>query len=107
VARTTSTTSDAPTGGATPSVESMPLIVSAASGDRLAALRDLRDLVARALVTTESARDVAALSRQMTDVLAQIEAVEKAAPEKKGTALDELQNRRAARKPGAARSAGA
>jgi hypothetical protein len=85
---------------------SAALLESAKSGDQLQTLRDLRDLVARALVETDSARDVAALSRQMTDVLSRIEAVEKAAPEKKGTALDELQNRRAARKPGAARLAG-
>lgn len=48
---------------------------AAASGDRLKALVALRDRLAEAIEATESARDVAALSRQLTDVLAQIEEV--------------------------------
>jgi hypothetical protein len=95
--RTTKTTSDALTDSATPDAApppSPPLVESAASGSRLAALRDLRDLIAKTITATDSARDVAALSRQMTDVLGQIEDVEKAAPEQKGTPLDELARRR-------------
>jgi hypothetical protein len=86
--------------------EAPDLVGAAASGDRVRALRSLRDVVARTIAGTDSARDVAALSRQLTDVLAQIEAAEKAEPEKKGSPLDELQNRRAARKPAASRRTG-
>jgi len=48
---------------------------TAKGGDRLATLRALRDLLATELDNTASARDVAALSRQMTEVLLQIEAL--------------------------------
>lgn len=82
----------------------MGLVETAASGNRLAALSDLRDLLATTITSTESARDVAALSRQLADVLTQIEEARKADPEKKGTALDELKARRAARSPRAASS---
>lgn len=79
----------------------MTLPETAASGDRLATLRDLRDLLARTITEADSARDVASLSRQLTDVLSLIETAEKAAPEEKGTALDELRKRREARRAGA------
>lgn len=45
----------------------------AQSGDRLATLRALRDYLARALDATASARDQAALSARLTDVLIQIQ----------------------------------
>ncbi len=48
----------------------------AADGDRRNTLRVLRDRLAEQIDTTASARDVAALSRQLTDVLSQIEAIE-------------------------------
>ena len=84
------------------------LIETAATGDRLATLRDLRDLLAREIVACESSRDLAALSRQLTDVLAQIEAL--APAEKKGDAVDEIAARRSARRPvspaGSARARG-
>lgn len=83
----------------------MTLPETAATGDRLATLRDLRDVLAKSIVETDSGPAVAALSRQLTDVLSQIEVAEKAEPEQKGTALDELQKRRAARGAGAARQA--
>lgn len=75
----------------------MPLVESAASGDRLAALKDLRDLIARTITETDSARDVAALSRQLTDVLALIEVAEKDSPSAVVTPLDEMAKRRSAR----------
>jgi hypothetical protein len=78
----------------------MGLSESAASGDRLAALRDLRDLLVTTITATDSPRDVAALSRQVTDVLAQIAEVEADAPDQTGTALDELRKRRAERESG-------
>lgn len=45
----------------------------AARGDRLETLRALRDRLAREIDLTASARDVAALSNRLTDVLEQIE----------------------------------
>jgi len=84
----------------------MDLVEAAASGDRLAALRALRDRLAEEIDGCQSSRDMAALSRQLTDVLGQIDALERAsAPAEKGTGLDELNARRAARESGAARSA--
>lgn len=83
----------------------MTLPESAAAGDRLATLRDLRDVLAKSIVEPQPGPAIAALSRQLTDVLSQIEAAEKAVPEQKGTALDELQKRRAARGAGASRQA--
>ena len=46
--------------------------------DRLALLRELRGVVAAALRSTSSARDIAALSRRLIEVSAEIEAIEKA-----------------------------
>lgn len=69
----------------------------AVSSDRLAGLQALRDVLAQAIDSGPKPAELAALSRQLTDVLSQIEAVEKAQPEKKGTALDELTSRRSAR----------
>lgn len=45
----------------------------AAAGDRLATLRALRDYLAEALDDTDSARDQAALSARLSDVLIQID----------------------------------
>lgn len=73
----------------------MGLIDSASSGDRVEALRDLRDELASSIVNAESARDVAALSRQFTDVLAQIDALSPMV--KVGDPVDEITARRAAR----------
>lgn len=75
----------------------MGLVDAASSGSRLSALEELRDVLARAVNITESGRDLAALSRQLADVLKQIDEVRVASPAKKGTALDELNARRAAR----------
>jgi len=77
----------------------MTLRDSAASGNRLAALRDLRDVLADQIMLCESPRDLAALSRQLTDVLQQIDAATPAKP--KGDAVDEITARRAARGAGA------
>ena len=79
---------------------------AAATGSRLTALQALRDRLAVEIDTCSSARDIAALSRQFADVLAQIEKL--APPEQKGTPLDELAKRRAGRgaaAPGAGRAA--
>lgn len=76
---------------------------SARSGDRLATLQALRDTLADQIAETDSGRDMAALSRQLTDVLKQIVDI---APEKKaGDPVDEIAARRAARRSGPAASA--
>lgn len=51
----------------------MSLEATARDGDRLRTLRALRDRLAREIDETRSARDVAALSRQLTEVLAEID----------------------------------
>jgi len=80
---------------------------SARGGDRLATLTALRDVLAEQIDNTESARDVAALSLRLMDVLRQVDELEKAsapaAP--KGSGIDEVNARRAAREAGAARQA--
>lgn len=63
---------------------------------RLHALRELRDRLAVDLDECGSARDVAALSQRLMDVLAQIDSVEKAGTAGERTALDELAARRKA-----------
>ena len=55
----------------------MSLSDAASSGDRLSALRALRDTLASHIETSESPRDVAALSGQLTQVLKQIEELDK------------------------------
>ena len=70
------------------------LTEAASSGDRVATLEALRDLLASALVDAKYAKDVAPLVRQMTLVLADL--AELKPPERKGTPLDELANRRSA-----------
>jgi len=64
---------------------------------RLAGLVALRDRLAQEIDTAEQSRDVAALSRQFSDVLLQIDELEAPTLEKPLTALDELNKRREAR----------
>lgn len=78
------------------------LTETAASGDRLAALRDLRDLLAEQIQACDSLRDLAALSGRFQAVLTEIAALE---PKKaEGDGIDEIARRRAARRTGAAKS---
>ena len=51
------------------------LVDAAASGDRRATLEALRDKLAQTIDTTESGRDVAALSRRLIDVCAELDAI--------------------------------
>lgn len=51
------------------------MIDVAPKGNELETLKVLRDRLAAAIDETDSARDIAALSRQMTDVLERIEEV--------------------------------
>lgn len=78
------------------------LTESAAAGDRLQALRDLRDLLAVQIVACDSLRDLAALSGRFQAVLDQIAELE---PKKaEGDGIDEIARRRAARRPSTAKS---
>ena len=79
--------------------DSGPLSAVVAGGRRLVSLRALRDRLAAEIDRTDSARDVAALSQRVMDVLEQIDAIEKAQPAQKGTPLDELKARRAGKAP--------
>lgn len=80
----------------------MSLPESAASGDRLATLRDLRDLLAAQVTACESMRDLAALSGRLQSVLEQIAELEPAKAE--GDGIDEIAKRRAARRARPAKS---
>ena len=76
----------------------MSLVEEAPKG-RLAGLVALRDRLALELDSAEQSRDVAALSRQFTDVLLQIEEMTSGAAEtgKPASPLDELRRKRAER----------
>lgn len=83
----------------------MGLIESAASGDRLIVLRDLRDILAQRIAASETLdKDVAALTGRLQAVLSEI--AELAPPEQKGDAIDEITKRRAARRPSTAKGSG-
>jgi hypothetical protein len=73
---------------------------SAASGDRLKALHDLRDLLARSIEACDSLRDMAALSGRFQAVLEDISKLE--GPKEVGDGVDEIAQRRAARRAGSA-----
>lgn len=75
----------------------MNLPDAAGSGDSLAALRALRDRLAAEIHECESARDVAALSRQFRDTLTEIDKLGTAEPTTEDQTLDELADRRSAR----------
>ena len=81
---------------------------AAGTGDRIAALRTLRDRLARDLDECSSARDVGTLSQRLMDVLAQIDELGGGVkPKREDTPLDEFTKRLHARKsaPKAARRA--
>ncbi len=82
-------------GGST-AAETLP--DAARSGDRLAALRCLRDRLAAEIEQCASSRDVAALSRQFRDTLAEIDVLGTGvARTKEDEIADELARRRSAR----------
>lgn len=82
----------------------MGLIESAGSGDRLTALRDLRDVLAENIMACESLRDMAALSGRLQAVLAEIAELE---PKKAvGDGIDEIAERRSTRRAGRAAGSG-
>lgn len=80
------------------------LTETAASGDRLAALRDLRDVLAAQIQGCASLRDLAALSGRLQSVLSEIAKLE---PKKaEGDGIDEIARRRNARRSSTAAKAG-
>lgn len=79
----------------------MSLSESAPSGDRLATLHDLRDLLAVQIEGCESLRDLAALSGRLQSVLEQID--ELTPKEATGDGIDEIARRRASRRSGSAK----
>ena len=78
----------------------MSLRESASSGDRLTALRDLRDLLARSIEDCDSLRDLSSLSGRFQAVLEEISKLE--GPKEVGDGVDEIAQRRAARRAGSA-----
>lgn len=75
------------------------LPVAAAEGDRLETLRVLRDRLAAEIHNSMSARDTAALAKQLCDVLAQIDALAGGrAVSAEDSTFDELTRRRAGRR---------
>lgn len=72
----------------------MSLYDTASKGNRLATLQALRDTIAKQIDLSDSGRDVAALSRQLTDVLTQISNLD---VEATGDPIDEIAQRRTAR----------
>lgn len=72
------------------------LVEAAASGDTAATLTALRDLLARTIVDTGSAREIASLSRQFVDVLGTLEAHKPPTTQTRRSPLDELAERRKA-----------
>jgi hypothetical protein len=79
---------------------SLPTV--AAHGDRLDTLRALRDRLAREIHQSGSARDVAALSRQLRETLAEVDRLgAKTTITQEDTTFDELSRRRADRGAGA------
>lgn len=73
----------------------MGLSESAASGDRLAALKDLRDKLAVQIDGSVSLRDIATASARLQSVLEEIASLD-VKPE--GDGIDEIAERRAARR---------
>lgn len=71
----------------------MSLADSAASGDRLQALEDLRQTLAERIDASDSARDVAQLAGHLLQVLKQIEELDRSRGEKLSK-VDELAARR-------------
>lgn len=68
------------------------LMQAAKSGDRLRALIELRDLLAKRLEAGPADRDLAALSRQFVQVTAEIEEI-RGQTETKPTSLSDMRNK--------------
>lgn len=80
----------------------MGLAESAASGDQLKALHDLRDFLAIKIEECESLRDLSSLSGRFESVLNKIAELD---PQKaEGDGIDEIAQKRAARRAGSSSS---
>ena len=71
----------------------MSLASIADQGDNLELLKALRQKLATAIDESKSGRDIAALSRQLQIVAAQIESIEEAHKDKASSVLDEIVQR--------------
>lgn len=80
----------------------MALTESAASGNQLEALRDLRDVLAKSITECDSLRDLASLSGRLQSILDQIAELE--GPKEAGDGIDEIAQQRAARRASAAKN---
>ncbi|MEW1930541.1 hypothetical protein AB0362_00025 [Rhodococcus sp. NPDC079359] len=74
----------------------LDLVEATASGDTTATLIALRDLLARTIADTGSAREIASLTRQFVDVLGELDGRKPAKPTKQSP-MDELAEIRKAR----------
>lgn len=73
--------------------------MTTSDASRLDRLNTLRDTLSASIAECESMRDLASLSREYRAVMAEIDQLRPA--EKKGDAVDEIAQRRAARRSGA------
>ena len=62
----------------------------ASKGNELQTLEALRDVLAETIDNCESGRDIAALSRQLAQVLERISELKKGAEESEGSSLDAI-----------------
>ena len=72
----------------------MTLLEAVRTGDRRAALVALRDAVAETIDAKDSARDIAALSKRLMEVMAEIDALPD--PESEASPLDAARKKRGA-----------
>ncbi|HJA28455.1 MAG TPA: hypothetical protein IAA15_02625 [Candidatus Olsenella pullicola] len=72
----------------------MTLLEAVRTGDRRTALVALRDAVAETIDAKDSARDIAALSKRLMEVMAEIDALPD--PEDDASPLDAARNKRGA-----------
>lgn len=72
----------------------MTLLEAVRTGDRRTALVALRDAVAETIDAKDSARDIAALSKRLMEVMAEIDALPD--PEAEASPLDVARNKRGA-----------
>ena len=63
---------------------------TAAQGNRLETLKNLRDRLSGTIDDSASARDIAALSKQLTEVLLQIDMIENNLPSGEVTILEQV-----------------
>ena len=73
----------------------MPLLESVQTNDRRSALVALRDRLAEAIDGTDSGRDIAALSKRMMEVMAQIDALPD--PEAEADPVEAMRKRKGGR----------